>query len=351
MKSRGSGIAGNPVLIGAATILVVLVAVFLAYNANKGLPFVPTYVLKAEVPSAANLVVGNDVRIGGSRVGFVGDIDARRRDDGTTVAVLTLTLEKSVAPLPRDSTLIVRPRSALGLKYVEITRGRDGRGYADGSHDPAERRHAGSGRVRRVPQHVRRRHARRGGREHRRLRRRVRGPRGVDQHGDRRLPAAAARHHPGRPEPLLAPYRPAPLVPLAGSHGGDRRPRRRGAGRAVREPRHHVPRPARGRAAVHPGLDHRRRSRTRRRDPFVPDPATVPAQHRAAVRGAAAGRGRAAHVRADDRRRTRGGHRGVPAHAGVQPPAGRAARRACRRSPRTRWCRAGCAPPPPRSSP
>ena len=49
---RGGGIAGNPVLIGAATILVVLVAVFLAYNANRGLPFVPTYQLRAEVPSA-----------------------------------------------------------------------------------------------------------------------------------------------------------------------------------------------------------------------------------------------------------------------------------------------------------
>jgi ABC-type transporter Mla subunit MlaD len=136
VKTRGSGIAGNPVLIGAATVLVVLVAVFLAYNANRGLPFVPTYELKAEVPSAANLVVGNDVRIGGSRVGFVGGIEARRRENGTTVALLTLTLEKSVAPLPRDSTLIIRPRSALGLKYVEITRGRDGRGYADGATIP-----------------------------------------------------------------------------------------------------------------------------------------------------------------------------------------------------------------------
>jgi phospholipid/cholesterol/gamma-HCH transport system substrate-binding protein len=133
---RGAGIAGNPVLIGAATILVVLVAVFLAYNANKGLPFVPTYELKAQVPSAANLVVGNDVRIGGSRVGFVSEINAERRDDGSTIAVLTLTLEKSVAPLPRDSTLIIRPRSALGLKYVELTRGTDARGYADGATIP-----------------------------------------------------------------------------------------------------------------------------------------------------------------------------------------------------------------------
>jgi ABC-type transporter Mla subunit MlaD len=135
---RRGGIAGNPVLIGAATILVVLVAVFLAYNANRGLPFVPTYELKAEVPSATNLVVGNDVRIGGSRVGFVGDIQARRRDDGTTVAVLDLTLERDVSPLPRDSTLIIRPRSALGLKYVEITRGTDSEGFDDGATIPIE---------------------------------------------------------------------------------------------------------------------------------------------------------------------------------------------------------------------
>ena len=50
MRGRGGGIAGNPVLIGAATVLVILVAVFLSYNANKGLPFVPTYQLNAEVP-------------------------------------------------------------------------------------------------------------------------------------------------------------------------------------------------------------------------------------------------------------------------------------------------------------
>jgi ABC-type transporter Mla subunit MlaD len=135
MTGRG-GIAGNPVLIGAATVLVVLVAVFLAYNANRGLPFVPTYQLRAEVPSAANLVVGNDVRIGGSRVGFVDGIEAQRRDDGSTIAVLDLTLERDAAPLPRDSTLIIRPRSALGLKYVEITRGSDARGFDEGATIP-----------------------------------------------------------------------------------------------------------------------------------------------------------------------------------------------------------------------
>ena len=135
MGGRGQ-IAGNPVLIGAATVLVVIVAVFLAYNANNGLPFVPAYTLRAEVPSAANLVRGNEVRIGGTRVGSVTGIDVERRDDGSNVAVLSLKLEKDAEPLPVDSTLIVRPRSALGLKYVELSRGSSGEGFDDGATIP-----------------------------------------------------------------------------------------------------------------------------------------------------------------------------------------------------------------------
>ena len=42
MKQTGAGIASNPVLVGGVTVLVVIVAVFLSYNANQGLPFVPT---------------------------------------------------------------------------------------------------------------------------------------------------------------------------------------------------------------------------------------------------------------------------------------------------------------------
>jgi ABC-type transporter Mla subunit MlaD len=133
---RGGPFARNPIAIGALTVLVIVVAVYLSYNANQGVPFLPTYRLEAETPSAANLVVGNEVRLGGSRVGAVDSITARRRDDGTTVAVLGLSLERRVAPLPRDSTIIVRPRSALGLKYVELTRGTAREGFADGDTIP-----------------------------------------------------------------------------------------------------------------------------------------------------------------------------------------------------------------------
>lgn len=136
MRQRQRSLASNPVLIGAATVLVVLVGVFLAYNANSGLPFVPTYKLKVELPNAANLVQGNEVRIGGTRVGIVDQIGTKTYPNGRTTAILSLKLETTVDPLPKDSTVIVRPRSALGLKYVSITRGTSSEGWEDGATLP-----------------------------------------------------------------------------------------------------------------------------------------------------------------------------------------------------------------------
>ena len=138
---RGTGTAAltaSPVLVGAVTLLVALVAVFLSYNANAGLPFVPTYDLKAELPNAANLVKGNEVRIGGSRVGVVKAITPVPDENGDPSARLDLQLDPDLEPLPVDSTFIVRSKSALGLKYVELTSGSAGAGYQAGSTVPIE---------------------------------------------------------------------------------------------------------------------------------------------------------------------------------------------------------------------
>ncbi len=47
-----------------------------------------------------------------------------------------MKLERAVDPLPKDSTIIIRPKSALGLKYVQITRGTSEDGYQDGDTIP-----------------------------------------------------------------------------------------------------------------------------------------------------------------------------------------------------------------------
>lgn len=137
MSRRGpGGVAASPVLVGAVTLLVTIVAVFLSYNANSGLPFVPTYDLQAELPNAANLVEGNEVRIGGSRVGVVETIDPVPNADGTPTARLSMKLDVDLEPLPADSTFLVRSRSALGLKYVQLTPGTASGGYEAGSRVP-----------------------------------------------------------------------------------------------------------------------------------------------------------------------------------------------------------------------
>ena len=129
----------SPVLVGAVTVLVTIVAVFLAYNANQGLPFVPTYELKAEIPGGENLVKGNEVRVGGFRVGIVSKIDPKvvtERGRSRAVALIELKLDKSVEPLAKDTRVLVRPRSALGLKYVELTPGHARETFAAGSTMP-----------------------------------------------------------------------------------------------------------------------------------------------------------------------------------------------------------------------
>jgi virulence factor Mce-like protein len=140
--TRGRGTASvvaSPVLVGAVTTLIVIVSVFLAYNANKGLPFVPTYDLSARVPNGSNLVPGNEVRVGGFRVGVVDTVKpATQVINGKTVpiAVLNMKLDKTVEPLSTDSKIIIRSRSALGLKYIQLTPGTAEQKYKAGGTIP-----------------------------------------------------------------------------------------------------------------------------------------------------------------------------------------------------------------------
>jgi virulence factor Mce-like protein len=138
MRNRSglTGVASSPVLVGAVTVLVIIIAVFLAYNANNGLPFVSTYNLSAEVPNADALVKGNEVRIGGVRVGIVKSVVPEQHADGHFTAKLSLSLDKNVEPLPVDSTMIIRPKSALGLKYLQIVPGNSSKGFAAGETIP-----------------------------------------------------------------------------------------------------------------------------------------------------------------------------------------------------------------------
>jgi phospholipid/cholesterol/gamma-HCH transport system substrate-binding protein len=143
MRNRSGiqGVASSPVIVGAVTVLVVIVAVFLAYNANNGLPFVSTYNLHARVPNANALVKGNEVRIGGARVGVVKSVVPVETGNGQVAAELDLSLDKNVEPLPKNSSMIIRPKSPLGLKYLQIVPGNSKEGFAAGETIPVKAAH------------------------------------------------------------------------------------------------------------------------------------------------------------------------------------------------------------------
>jgi virulence factor Mce-like protein len=146
-RARAGSLAASPTMVGAITTLIVIVAVFLAYNANQGLPFVPTYRINAEMCDAARVGPNNEVRIGGNRVGVVESIETVdappgsgcqtvNGDSASTIAKLNLKLDESAKPIPENSTIRVRYRSSFGLKYLELSRGDSDSGLAEGATLP-----------------------------------------------------------------------------------------------------------------------------------------------------------------------------------------------------------------------
>ena len=143
-RSPVQSLAASPTMVGAVTTLIVIVAVFLAYNANNGLPFVPVYRVSVAVPTPR--AWSRTTRCGSAATGSgswsrssPSRSRSRRRHDAApaarrghrgdatdtccVAAKLNLKLDKTASPLPEDSIFRVRYRSSFGLKYLEIIRG------------------------------------------------------------------------------------------------------------------------------------------------------------------------------------------------------------------------------------
>ena len=103
-------------MVGALTVMIVILAVFLAYNANNGLPFVPSYRISVDLPDANQLVPrqrGPD-RWRARRA--IEAIEPIQDEDGNVKARLDLKLDPDVDPLPdrldgdRPGALGARPQ-------------------------------------------------------------------------------------------------------------------------------------------------------------------------------------------------------------------------------------------------
>ena len=243
-------------------------------------------------------------------------------DDGTVIARARPEARDDGQAAAGGLDGIVRPRSALGLKYVEITRGTTRR------QEPASRT------ARTIP-----------------LRNATPQPVEIDEvfntfneptrAASRSTCASSATPSPAaartstrrsRPlDPLLTDsmpvmrnlvrpaHAPAQLLPRAGAAAGEVAPGRRAAGHAVPQPRHDLQRARGRRPAVHPGHDQRRPAGARRRrSRSFPLQRAFLANSDGAVPRPAPGRRRAAHRGARPRRRARRRHPDAAPLAGAQ---------------------------------
>jgi virulence factor Mce-like protein len=142
MRRRDAAFAEfvSPTMVGAITVLVTLVAVFLSYNADDGLPFVPTYDITATVSDSQELVPNNEVLISGHRAGVISSIEAETGSNGRPVARLQLKLNQDLEGQVRtDATVRIRSRSIFGSKILELDPGRDGRPIPPAGNIPLSR--------------------------------------------------------------------------------------------------------------------------------------------------------------------------------------------------------------------
>ncbi len=123
LRYLGQGAFGLAVLIG--------LLVF-GINAPNGIPGRSYYEIDVAFEDADNIAAHAQVRMGGR---IVGQVLRPRVEDGEAVA--TLQLSSDLEPLRASTRVMVKPRSAIGVRFVELFPGAAGPPLAAGQRIPA----------------------------------------------------------------------------------------------------------------------------------------------------------------------------------------------------------------------
>ena len=110
-------------IIGLSTLGTFIAAMIFALNATHGSPVKERTTVEAAFENVAGLMVGDDVRIASTRVGYVEEM---KIDDGQ--AVLVLKLDDPKRKVYADATAAVTDRSGFGQKFVNLDPGSPGCG-------------------------------------------------------------------------------------------------------------------------------------------------------------------------------------------------------------------------------
>ena len=120
----GLGLSGIAVLVGL---------LIFGVKSPNGIPGRSYYEIDVAFNDADNISIHSQVRMGGR---LVGQVLRPRIEDGE--AVVTLQLTPDIAPLSSDTVVKVRPRSAIGVRFIEILPGTRGTPLRGGGRIPAE---------------------------------------------------------------------------------------------------------------------------------------------------------------------------------------------------------------------
>lgn len=115
-------------LMGALVLVVASTFIFISYQSGNISTSSDGYQVTAKFTEIGSLSIGSDVRVGGIKVGKVSGL---RLDNPTFMAVIEMTIEKTIQ-LPKDSSASVVSDGLLGGKYVSIEPGGESRVLGNG---------------------------------------------------------------------------------------------------------------------------------------------------------------------------------------------------------------------------
>jgi ABC-type transporter Mla subunit MlaD len=125
---------GRPFMVslGLSGVIAAVALLYIGYNSPNSIPGRSYYTVNAQFENADNLTASYQVRIGGE---LVGQVLRPRVENG--MGVVDLQLKPDVRPLLSDTTIRVRPRSPVGVRFVELHPGTKGTPLQEGDTIPA----------------------------------------------------------------------------------------------------------------------------------------------------------------------------------------------------------------------
>src|SRR5437588_6293692 len=114
-------------------LIVLAVIVVFGVFSFRTISGIAAYRLKVPLETAAGLYPGSDVMIAGSRAGGVEDIKASENG-----ALVTIIIDSDHAPVRKDATVTLRPKSLLGEKYLALDPGRSSQTLSSGAVVPEQ---------------------------------------------------------------------------------------------------------------------------------------------------------------------------------------------------------------------